>query len=331
MKQQNWKKSMTAIVMAGVLGVSVAAGAAAVRQKISAELRPDITLKVNGQVQELEKEAISYQGSTYLPVRAVGEAMGMEVDWDSKTQTVSLNGSWKDDDGADVQNGAIGMEKAKSIALKDAGFDREEVFFVKTRSDWNNGQLVYEVDFVKGSTKYEYEIRAKDGVILDRDRETWTENGSYIGLEKAKSIALKDAGFTAGQVTFLKAEQDWNDGRMKYEVEFVKGGTEYEYDIDAQSGAILRKDKEVWAQDDDDDQDDDRPQSGSEIGLEKAKSIALKDAGFTSGQVTITKAGRDWDDGRLEYEVEFVKNGAEYEYTIDARTGSILEKDVDRD
>ena len=57
------------------------AGAAAVRQKISAELRPDITLKVNGQVQELEKDAISYQGSTYLPVRAVGEAMGMEVDW----------------------------------------------------------------------------------------------------------------------------------------------------------------------------------------------------------------------------------------------------------
>ena len=91
------------------------------------------------------------------------------------------------------------MEKAKSIALKDAGFDREEVFFVKTRSDWNNGQLVYEVDFVKGSTKYEYEIRAKDGVILDRDKETWTENGSYIGLEKAKSIALKDAASPPGR------------------------------------------------------------------------------------------------------------------------------------
>ena len=47
--------------------------------------------------------------------------------------------------------------------------------------------------------------------------------------------------------------------------------------------------------------------------------------------MTFTKAERDWDDGRLEYEVEFVKNGAEYVYTIDARTGSILEKDVDRD
>ena len=136
MKQQNWKKSMTAIVMAGVLGVSVAAGAAAVRQKISAELRPDITLKVNGQVQELEKEAISYQGSTYLPVRAVGEAMGMEVDWDSKTQIVSLNGSWKDDDGADVQNGAIGMEKAKSIALKDV-YKRQP--FMCPRTDYTSG------------------------------------------------------------------------------------------------------------------------------------------------------------------------------------------------
>ena len=79
MKQNRWKKSIAALTMAGVLALGMAAGAAVARQKITAELRPDITVKVNGTVQDLDKDAISYNGSTYLPVRAIGEAVGMDV------------------------------------------------------------------------------------------------------------------------------------------------------------------------------------------------------------------------------------------------------------
>ena len=63
-----------------------------------------------------------------------------------------------------------------------------------------------------------------------------------ISREEAMDIALKDAGFTRDQVTRLKAEFDYDDGRPEYEVEFRQGGYEYDYEIHAETGAILHKD-----------------------------------------------------------------------------------------
>ena len=65
-----------------------------------------------------------------------------------------------------------------------------------------------------------------------------------ISYDQAKSIALKDAGLTAENVSFLRNELDRDDGILKYEVEFTKDGVEYEYDINADSGEILWVDKD---------------------------------------------------------------------------------------
>lgn len=67
------------------------------------------------------------------------------------------------------------------------------------------------------------------------------------------------------------------------------------------------------------------------IGVDRAKQIALADAGFTEDQVWFTKLKRDYDDGLYLYEVEFVKDGLEYEYEIHAVSGKILKKKIDRD
>ena len=83
------------------------------------------------------------------------------------------------------------------------------------------------------------------GTVLKREHESWsggTSSSTAIGVEKAKTIALNDAGLSASQVTFTKAQTDWDDGRMEYDVEFRSGGIEYEYEIDAYSGAILSRD-----------------------------------------------------------------------------------------
>ena len=61
----------------------------------------------------------------------------------------------------------------------------------------------------------------------------------------AKSIALSNAGLTAASVTGLISELDSDDGAAVYEVEFIYGGYEYEYKIDAKSGAIIESDKEI--------------------------------------------------------------------------------------
>ena len=243
-----------------------------------------------------------------------------------------------DDDSAPAVTGTtdIGTEKAKSIALEAAGVTASQVQNLRVERDYDDGRLEYEIDFYVGTTEYDYVISGVDGTILEQDVEqeggshttqpTQPSTGSDIGAEKAKSIALAHAGFTASQVQRLKVEKDYDDGRLEYEVEFYAGTTEYDYTISGTDGTILKQDKEEHGG-----SQTTQPSAGSDIGAEKAKSIALSDAGFTASQVQNLQVEKDNDDGRLEYQVEFRVNGTEYEYTISAADGTILEKDIDKD
>ncbi|MBQ4650495.1 MAG: PepSY domain-containing protein, partial [Firmicutes bacterium] len=77
----------------------------------------------------------------------------------------------------------------------------------------------------------------------------------YVGVDKAKAAALKDAGLSSSEVTFTKAKLDKDDGIAVYEIEFFSGNTEYDYEISATSGKIRDKDID-WEDDWDDDWDD---------------------------------------------------------------------------
>lgn len=68
--------------------------------------------------------------------------------------------------------------------------------------------------------------------------------GNLIGEEKAKTIALSDAGLTEQAVENMKCELDNDNGKQKYEIEFICSGIEYEYDVDALTGSILKTEKE---------------------------------------------------------------------------------------
>ena len=77
---------------------------------------------------------------------------------------------------------------------------------------------------------------ATQTVDLVGNANTGTTGATYIGGDKAKEIALKDAGYTASQVTMVRLSNDWEDGRMVYDVEFYVNKTEYDYEIDAIQG-----------------------------------------------------------------------------------------------
>lgn len=66
-----------------------------------------------------------------------------------------------------------------------------------------------------------------------------------IGEEKAKQIALDHAKLSESDVTALFVELDYDDGTLRYEVDFHRGGYEYDYDIDAKTGKILSYDKDI--------------------------------------------------------------------------------------
>lgn len=69
--------------------------------------------------------------------------------------------------------------------------------------------------------------------------------------------------------------------------------------------------------------------SGNYIGSEKAQQIALENAGLSADSVTFIRTKLDYDDGRAEYEVEFYQGNVEYDYDIDAVSGTILSWDHD--
>lgn len=173
-------------------------------------------------------------------------------------------------------------------------------------------------------------------------------DSAYIGVEAAKSAAFAHAGLDASQVTMGEVDFDYEDGRMVYELEFYADGAEYEYDIDASTGAVVKSSQEGG-----------RTQTGSsagssgnsggvssgsgggtaqtgtggssspDIGREAALAAALSHAGVSQDQVYDLEVKREYDDGRLEYEIEFKTGGWEYEYTISAADGAIL--DYERD
>ena len=166
---------------------------------------------------------------------------------------------------------------------------------------------------------------------------TASEKG-YIGEEKAKTVALERAGVTASELLFCKIELDTHKGAMVYDVEFTTDSYEFDCDVNAATGEIVKFEKEyngvapaVSAQPDT--AQPNTNQTAGEITAEEAKTIALEHAGLTADAVTFVKAKQDYDDGRLVYEIEFVTSSGngylEYDYEIDAATGSVVSYDYD--
>ena len=140
-----------------------------------------------------------------------------------------------------------------------------------------------------------------------------------VTLEEAKQIALEKAGVAAADAVFTKAHHDHEDGRLVIEIEFYAGTTEYDMDVDVVSGEVSDFEKEEHG----------LIASDGAITLEAAKQIALAKVGMKEADVRFTKAHKDTEDGRVVYEIEYVVNGMEYEFDIDAASGAILEFDAD--
>ncbi|MCD7857995.1 MAG: PepSY domain-containing protein, partial [Clostridiales bacterium] len=119
-----------------------------------------------------------------------------------------------------------------------------------------------------------------------------------------------------------------------YDIEFYTSAKEYEYEINAATGAILDKDVETRKTSNGSSNTGSTSSSGntsSDIGIDKAKSIAANHAGYSVSDVTFSKVKLDEDDGVAVYEIEFYKGNRECEYEINAATGSILDYDSEVD
>ena len=262
---------------------------------------------------------------------------------------------------AEKENQIVAMEDAVKAALEDAKVAEIDAAVYKQIWGYSDNKEVYEIDFlIPGQAKYEYEIAVDTGAILENDKEAWEadDDWEYKGLtpgkaadpgtvtkalEEAADTAFKDAGVNKNDVIICKQGTDFENGREVYVVEFLQEGkTKFEYEIAAADGTIVFHEQEPWEKEDDlEYQGLLHPETATEnkggeetaaIAKTEAKEIALKDAGLSETDVTITKCRIDFDDGVEKYEVEFrTADGYEYEYEIDVETGKILDKDVELD
>lgn len=224
------------------------------------------------------------------------------------------------------------------IAEKEPAFNADELASLSLREI---AELVvrYGVD-ISGFADYDRDDGVWENIadIIDDINESTDASipaapEGAITPEQAEQVALEHAGLTGGGVVYIKTELEKDDGVWKYEIEFYANGIEYEYDIDAMTGNILRHEKDA------DDGGNRPPQTETTppatttpaqlIDTAEAKAAALAHAGVNADDAIFVKAELDRDDGVWKYEIEFIANGNEYEYDIDALTGAVTEYDVE--
>ena len=208
----------------------------------------------------------------------------------------------------------ISLEEAKEIALKDAGLNEatQKIVFTREELNRNSGKPCYILEFYTAKKQYSYKVDAKNGSII--------EAYHFILLADAKKIALDDAGVNV-KVVFMTEELV--AGGIKspyYYFVFESDSARWTYKIDAVLGVIMDKscDKII-------------PLAPEFIGLEKAKQIALEDAGLDEAtqKIVFTREELSRNQGKPCYILEFYTDKCAYSYKVDAVSGDILEKNIE--
>ena len=208
----------------------------------------------------------------------------------------------------------ISLEEAKEIALKDAGLNEatQKIVFTREELSRNSGKPCYILEFYTAKKQYSYKVDAKNGSIM--------EAYHFILLADAKKIALDDAGVN---VKVVFTTEELVAGGIKspyYYFVFESDSARWTYKIDAVLGVIMDKtcDKII-------------PLAPEFIGFEKAKQIALEDAGLDEAtqKIVFTREELSRNQGKPCYILEFYTDKCAYSYKVDAVSGDILEKKIE--
>ena len=242
----------------------------------------------------------------------------------------------------------ISMEAAQEVALKAANIAAEDAAISATTLNEVAGTSCYKVEFTSGDYAYAYTVNAETGAVMEMssreknavDTQAQTEATvpaadsattqssaaataqtvtGTVDEEMAQKIALEHAGVKATDATITKSKLDYEGRRQVYEIEWYVGGKKYDYEIAVDTGEILSSgyDEKTsgWSGSN---------SSNVTVSEADAKQTAL---GRVSGatEKDIYEWEFDYDDGRPEYEGKIIYGGTEYDFTIDASSGAVIE------
>ena len=242
----------------------------------------------------------------------------------------------------------ISMEAAQEVAVKAANIAAEDATISATTLNEVAGTSCYKVEFTSGDYAYAYTVNAETGAVMEMssreknavDTQAQTEATvpaadsattqssaaataqtvtGTVDEEMAQKIALEHAGVKATDATITKSKLDYEGRRQVYEIEWYAGGKKYDYEIAVDTGEILSSAY-------------DEKTSGWSVSNSSNVTVSEADAkqtalGRVSGatQKDIYEWKFDYDDGRPEYEGKIIYGGTEYDFTIDASSGAVIE------
>ena len=242
----------------------------------------------------------------------------------------------------------ISMEAAQEVALKAANIAAADAAISATTLNEVAGTSCYKVEFTSGDYAYAYTVNAETGAVMEMssreknavDTQAQTEATvpaadsattqssaaataqtvtGTVDEEMAQKIALEHAGVKATDATITKSKLDYEGRRQVYEIEWYAGGKKYDYEIAVDTGEILSSAY-------------DEKTSGWSVSNSSNVTVSEADAkqtalGSVSGatEKDIYEWKFDYDDGRPEYEGKIIYGGTEYDFTIDASSGAVIE------
>ena len=247
----------------------------------------------------------------------------------------------------------LSEDEIRAIVFNHAGVNANDVREFEIELDDEHGIWVYEVEFKAGNIEYDYVVNAVTGEIIKSETEvdddptaapgtprptaqpTQQPGSEFLSEDEIRAIVFNHAGVNANDVREFEIELDDEDGICVYEVDFKAGNIEYDYVVNAVTGAIIRVETEL---------DDDptaapgtpRPtaqptqQPGSEfLSEDEIRAIVFSHAGVNANDVREFEIELDDEDGIWVYEVEFESGRHEYSYEVNALTGEIIDYEID--
>ena len=205
------------------------------QRNIVISMEPNSKMPSETFVDDLQTEAVKSRDSLQLNSNVVNVQEQDFID-----QTVQQQGA---------SQKCLSLEKAKAIALAQSGVNAADAKFLSEDLETKSGKIIYDLEFVVGNVKYEYDIDAQDGTVLKAEhsrRNVQKPNApveAAFSMDVAKEIALKHSGVSASKAQFDEKECEYSKKDGKYEIEFTDGKYVYSFDIDGTTGEILESEQ----------------------------------------------------------------------------------------
>lgn len=311
-RMKKWMQAMAACLAVLLLGGGVLVQQAhAVTSVVSLDVNPSIELRVNSREKVVSCQALNDEAAAVLADMDGGRDLkGVKADvavnaivgslvrcgyLDTLSSAILISVEDKDQARAQrlqqeltsVAGGALGDSQA-AVLSQTVQQDKDLEKLAKA-NNISTGKAALIRQAMALNSSLTFEGLAKLSVEELRDLIEAGAPGMPIGMTAALEAAANYAGLTTADVADADVDPELDETPAHYEVELeVPGHGELEYRVDAYTGQVLSGPANVKRS---------TPVNPSgDIGMEAAKSAALKHAGLSSA--TFTKAERDYDDGR---------------------------------